>query len=142
MTAGFAHNLGSYERRGRDRLSQHMQDAIDEGREVRAHDYLTAVDWTDVLNAGLDQIFKRYDAILTPSAPGAAPGIATTGNPAFCTLWTFCGTPAISLPLMKDENGLPLGVQLVGPRGGDARLMRTAAWLTETVNAASSADDA
>ncbi|MDH3664861.1 MAG: amidase [Alphaproteobacteria bacterium] len=141
MTAGFAHNLGTYEQRGRDQLSRHMQDAIDEGREVRAHDYLAAVDWIQVLNAGLDEIFKRYDAILTPSAPGAAPGSASTGNPAFCTLWTLCGTPAVSLPLLKDQNGLPLGVQLVGPRGGDARLMRSAAWLTETVNAAA-ADDA
>ncbi|MEM8952203.1 MAG: amidase [Pseudomonadota bacterium] len=137
MTAGFAHNLGRYERNGRDKLSQHMQDAIDEGREVRAHDYLAAVDWIDVLNAGLDQIFERYDAILTPSAPGVAPvGLDSTGNPAFCTLWTLCGTPAISLPLLNDDNGLPIGAQLVGPRGGDANLMRTAAWLTETVNAA------
>jgi Asp-tRNA(Asn)/Glu-tRNA(Gln) amidotransferase A subunit family amidase len=142
MTAGFAHNLKHYEERGREQLSQHMRDAIDEGREVRAHEYLVAVDWIEVLNAGLDEIFKRYDAILTPSAPGAAPGSASTGNPAFCTLWTLCGTPAISLPLLKDEHGLPLGVQLVGPRGGDARLMRTAAWLTETVNAATAAGDA
>ena len=47
-----------------------MQDAIDEGRDVRAHDYLAAVDWIDVLNAGLDRIFERYDAILTPSCTG------------------------------------------------------------------------
>lgn len=136
MAAGFAHNLGRFERSGREKLSQHMQDAIDEGRLVRAHDYLAAVDWIDVLNAGLNRIFERYDAILTPSAPGAAPDVASTGNPAFCTLWTLCGTPAISLPLLNDANGLPIGVQLVGPRGGDAKLMRTAAWLTETVNAA------
>ena len=137
MTAGFAHNLGRYERSGRERLSRHMQDAIDEGREVRAHDYLAAVDWIEVLNAGLDRIFERYDAILTPSAVGAAPsGIASTGNPAFCTLWTLCGTPAITLPLLNDENGLPIGVQLVGRRGEDARLIRTAAWLMDSVNAA------
>ncbi len=137
MTAGFAHNLRHYERRGREKLSKHMQDAIDEGCDVRAHDYLAAVDWIDVLNAGLDRIFGRYDAILTPSAPGAAPsGLTSTGNPAFCTLWTLCGTPAITLPLLNDENGLPIGVQLVGPRGGDARLMRTAAWLMNSVNAA------
>ncbi|MGI9498712.1 MAG: amidase, partial [Geminicoccaceae bacterium] len=141
MTAGFAHNLGAYERRGRDQLSAQMQDAIDAGREVRAHDYLAAVDWIEILNAGLDQIFQRYDAILTPAAPGAAPsGLESTGNPAFCTLWTLCGTPVITLPLLKDEDGLPLGVQLVGPRGGDARLMRIAAWLTETVTAAAAGD--
>lgn len=134
MTAGFAHNLGNFERRGREQLSQQMQDAIDEGRDVRAHEYLAAVDWIHVLNAGLEEIFKRYDAILTPSAPGAAPrGLASTGNPAFCTLWTLCGTPAITLPLLKDEGHLPVGVQLVGRRGDDARLMRTAAWLSKFV---------
>jgi Asp-tRNA(Asn)/Glu-tRNA(Gln) amidotransferase A subunit family amidase len=37
--------------------------------------------------------------------------------------------PAITLPLMRGANGLPLGVQLVGRRGFDARLMRTARWL-------------
>lgn len=85
-----------------------------------------------MLNASLDEIFERYDALLTPAAPGAAPsGLESTGNPAFCTLWTLCGTPAISLPLLQGEDGLPLGVQLIGPRGGDARLMRTAAWLMD-----------
>ena len=139
MVAGFAHNLGHYERRGREQLSHHMQDAIDEGREVRAHDYLAAVDWIEVLNAGLDEIFQRYDAILTPAAPGAAPrGQGSTGNPAFCTLWTLCGTPAITLPLLNDKNGLPVGVQLVGRRGEDAKLMRTAAWLTQTIDGADS----
>jgi aspartyl-tRNA(Asn)/glutamyl-tRNA(Gln) amidotransferase subunit A len=39
--------------------------------------------------------------------------------------------PALNLPLMQAENGLPLGVQLVGPRNGDARLLRTAKWLAD-----------
>jgi Asp-tRNA(Asn)/Glu-tRNA(Gln) amidotransferase A subunit family amidase len=51
----------------------------------------------------------------------------------FCTLWTFAGMPAINLPLMQGENGLPLGVQLVGPRHDDARLLRTARWLAKAV---------
>jgi Asp-tRNA(Asn)/Glu-tRNA(Gln) amidotransferase A subunit family amidase len=37
--------------------------------------------------------------------------------------------PALNLPLMTGANGLPLGVQLVGRRGDDARLLRTARWL-------------
>jgi Asp-tRNA(Asn)/Glu-tRNA(Gln) amidotransferase A subunit family amidase len=131
MTAGFAHNLGAYERRGRERLSRQMQDAIDEGRTVAAHDYLAAVERIDMLNAGLDPILETYDAILTPSATAAAPsGLESTGNPAFCTLWTVSGTPAITLPLLKDEGGLPIGVQLVGRRGDDARLMRVASWFS------------
>ena len=41
--------------------------------------------------------------------------------------------PALSVPLMQGANGLPLGVQLVGPRHGDARLLRTARWLASRV---------
>ena len=78
-----------------------------------------------------DELFmERYDAILTPAALGTAPkGLGATGDPVFCTPWTLFGMPAISLPLLKGENGLPLGVQLVGRREFDARLMRTARWL-------------
>ena len=134
MTAGFAYNFAPYQRRSQAQLSQQMRDAIDEGRAIAAHDYLAAVDRIWHLNAGLDQIFEHYDAILTPAAAGAAPrGLESTGNPAFCTLWTLLGTPAITLPLLKDENGLPIGVQLVSRRGDDARLMRNAAWLVKTV---------
>jgi len=137
MATGFARNLGRYYERGKDRLSEHMQSAIEEGRTILAHDYLAAVDWIEMLNAGLEAIFERYDAILTPAAPGEAPhGLGSTGNPAFCTLWTLCGTPAISLPLLQGSRGLPIGVQLVGRRGDDARLIRTAAWLTDLASKA------
>jgi Asp-tRNA(Asn)/Glu-tRNA(Gln) amidotransferase A subunit family amidase len=44
-------------------------------------------------------------------------------------MWTLLGTPAINLPLMRGEDGMPLGVQLVGARHNDARLLRTARWL-------------
>jgi Asp-tRNA(Asn)/Glu-tRNA(Gln) amidotransferase A subunit family amidase len=75
-------------------------------------------------------LFARFDAILTPAAPGPAPaGLASTGSPAFNGLWTLCGTPAITIPALEAANGLPMGVQLVGPRPGDARLLRTANWL-------------
>ena len=45
------------------------------------------------------------------------------------------GMPALSLPLLQSKDGLPLGVQLVGPRNGDARLLRTARWLAARVAA-------
>ena len=81
--------------------------------------------------ASFDDLFmERYDAILTPAAAGSAPkGLGSTGDPAFCSLWTLCGMPAISLPLMQDSAGLPIGVQLVGGLGRDARLLRTASAL-------------
>jgi Asp-tRNA(Asn)/Glu-tRNA(Gln) amidotransferase A subunit family amidase len=79
---------------------------------------------------------ERYDALLTPAASGTAPRtLESTGDPSFCTLWTLAGVPAISLPIMRGANGLPIGVQLVGPPDGDARLLRTARWLANRVEA-------
>jgi len=136
MLADFAKSFASLYDRGRDQLSAVMRDAIEEGQRCLALDYNRALEWQGVLNAGLEEIFERYDAILTPAAPGEAPeGLDATGNPAFCTLWTFCGTPAVSLPLLRGSNGLPMGVQLVGRRGDDARLLRTARWLSEAAAA-------
>jgi Asp-tRNA(Asn)/Glu-tRNA(Gln) amidotransferase A subunit family amidase len=85
----------------------------------------------------LADIFTRCDAILTPAASGAAPrGLASTGDPAFCTLWTYCGMPALNLPLLTTSDGLPLGMQLVGARLDDARLLRTARWLLARIASA------
>ncbi|MEE8623111.1 MAG: amidase, partial [Alphaproteobacteria bacterium] len=49
------------------------------------------------------------------------------------TIWTLCGTPAISLPILQGASGMPLGAQLVAAKGDDARLLRTARWLVEVV---------
>ena len=117
---------------GRDKLSSQLRSLIERGREVRAVDYQRALRRIPGMVESFDELFmERYDAILTPAAPGTAPkGLSSTGDPSFCTLWTLCGMPAISIPLMRGGNGLPLGVQLVGRRNFDARLMRTARWLT------------
>jgi Asp-tRNA(Asn)/Glu-tRNA(Gln) amidotransferase A subunit family amidase len=98
---------------------------------VSGTQYLAALARIPQLNASFTELFEqRYDAILTPAAYGTAPaGLASTGDPAYCALWTFCGMPSLSVPLMEGANGLPLGVQLVGPRHGDGRLLRTARWL-------------
>lgn len=120
----------TYERRGRDLLGEETLAAIDAGKATLARDYLAALDWPRILNAALGPVFDRCDAILTPATPGPAPlGLESTGSSIFNGIWTLCGTPAITLPLLEAENGLPMGVQLVGRRGDDARLLRTARWL-------------
>jgi Asp-tRNA(Asn)/Glu-tRNA(Gln) amidotransferase A subunit family amidase len=105
---------------------------IEEGQKITAVDYNSALGGMAVLNAGLEKIFERYDAILTPAAPGEAPkGLDSTGDPVFSTLWTYCGVPALTLPLLTGSNGMPIGVQLVGRRFYDGRLLRSARWLSE-----------
>jgi Asp-tRNA(Asn)/Glu-tRNA(Gln) amidotransferase A subunit family amidase len=131
MEAEMAANLEREWRSGRDKLSPQLAGLMERGRETRAVDYQRAVQSIAPVVESFDELFmERYDAILTPAAPGTAPrGLGSTGDPSFCSLWTLLGMPALSLPLMQGANALPLGVQLVGRRGFDARLMRTARWL-------------
>ena len=135
MEADMAANLDLEWEKGRERLSDSLREQLARGRGLLALDYQKALARIPPLNQGFDELFLSYDAVLTPAAPGTAPKLATTGDPAFCTLWTLCGMPAVTLPLMKGEDGLPLGVQLVGRRGEDARLLRTARWLVSRVQA-------
>jgi Asp-tRNA(Asn)/Glu-tRNA(Gln) amidotransferase A subunit family amidase len=117
--------------RGRDALHPALREQLARGREIRALDYQQALARIPKLIAGFDELFENFDAIVTPSAPGVAPPIETTGDPAFCSLWSLCGMPALNLPLMTADAGLPLGVQLVGKRDFDARLLRSARWLVQ-----------
>jgi Asp-tRNA(Asn)/Glu-tRNA(Gln) amidotransferase A subunit family amidase len=131
MESEMAANFEREWQTGRDQLSPQLRALMERGREVRAVDYQRALRLIPRLVESFDELFtQRYDAILTPAALGTAPkGLSATGDPVFCSLWTLCGMPAISLPLMQGANGLPLGVQLVGRRNFDARLLRTARWL-------------
>jgi Asp-tRNA(Asn)/Glu-tRNA(Gln) amidotransferase A subunit family amidase len=131
---GMARDLRHYYEHGSERLAAGTRSAIEQGRAISAVDYLSALDWQNVLHAGLEEIFYRYDALITPAATGEAPlGFATTGDPAFCILWTLTGVPAVTLPLLEGGHGLPVGVQLIGRRGYDGRLLRTARWLMKTL---------
>ena len=138
MEAEVAVNLAREWDKGRARLSERLRGRIERGRGHAAPAYLEALAQIPRLNEGFAELFEqRYDALLTPAAPGVAPaGLASTGDPVFCSLWTLCGVPALSVPLMSGANGLPLGVQLVGPRHGDGRLLRTARWLVDTLRRA------
>ncbi|MEO0761825.1 MAG: amidase [Pseudomonadota bacterium] len=129
MTAEGAHHLGHYLDRDRAQVHPILAEMFDEGRQLPATDYLTARAAQPRLRAALAEAFEEVDALVTPAAPGEAPGRESTGSPAFCSLWSLTGLPAITLPLLAGPGGLPVGVQLVGPHGDDARLLRTARWL-------------
>jgi Asp-tRNA(Asn)/Glu-tRNA(Gln) amidotransferase A subunit family amidase len=134
MEVEMAYNLHRDYEKGGDQLSERLRDLIERGRGFTAIDYLAAVGGVGPLNQVIDSIFDEYDAIITPAAPGEAPhGLGATGDPVFCSLWTYLGTPAVTLPLMHSEAGLPLGVQVVGRRDNDARLLRSARWLVAKV---------
>jgi Asp-tRNA(Asn)/Glu-tRNA(Gln) amidotransferase A subunit family amidase len=108
---------------------------IERGQKISTTEYSSSIakikEYGDILKVMLED----YDAILTPSASGPAPqGLESTGSPVFSTIWTFCGNPAINLPLLQSPDDLPVGVQVVADKGDDARLFRTCRWLLELLN--------
>jgi Asp-tRNA(Asn)/Glu-tRNA(Gln) amidotransferase A subunit family amidase len=135
MAADMAHNLGKLADQGRGTVSQQFQELIAEGRGVTATRYLDALALARALRGPIEELFQQEcTAIITPATAGVAPKGDATGDPVFCSLWTLLGLPAITLPLLSGEDGMPLGVQLVGAPGDDARLLRTANWLVQRLS--------
>lgn len=119
---------------GRGPLSAVLREMIARGHHYTAVEYNKARAAIAVLNRELATIFAGFDAIVTPATAAEAPrGLESTGSPMFCTIWTLCGVPAISLPILEGEEGMPLGAQLVAARGADRSLLRTARWLVDRV---------
>jgi Asp-tRNA(Asn)/Glu-tRNA(Gln) amidotransferase A subunit family amidase len=122
-----ARNFGSIVDEHPGIMSAKLQDVVADGRSVTTAEYDAALKCREPLYSSLKSIFSAHDAILTPASQGVAPeGLSSTGSPMFNFIWTYLGVPAISIPLLTVA-GLPLGVQLVGPRGSDARLLGVAA---------------
>jgi amidase len=71
------------------------------------------------------------DAVLLPAATGATPDFADTGDAVMSRFWTALHVPAISVPLRRNADGLPLGLQLLGSLGGDRALAEIAQWFFE-----------
>ena len=137
LEADLALSFASEYERGKERLSPTLRAMLEQGRQTRAVDYNRAVAAVPGLRRALDDLLQRYDVILTPATTGVAPaGLESTGSPIFCSIWTLCGVPAVALPLLTGEKGLPLGVQLIGREGDDARLLRTARWLSTRAKSA------
>lgn len=134
MEADLARSFRREYERGRERLSPTLCEMIERGRQCLATDYNEALERIPGLNRALDEILVEHDAIVTPAATGEAPiGLESTGSPVFCTPWSLCGVPSISLPILQGAHGMPVGVQLVSAKGDDARLLRTAHWLAGRV---------
>jgi Asp-tRNA(Asn)/Glu-tRNA(Gln) amidotransferase A subunit family amidase len=119
-------------KRARGALSAGLRERLGAGLKVPASEYIDAVRLREPGYRALEELLANYTAILTPAAPGPAPRREenVTGSPIFNGLWTFLGMPCVSLPLLEAD-GLPLGVQLVGARRDDGRLLRSARWLAE-----------
>lgn len=113
-----------------DLLSPGLSGEIARGRAVpAAQRHADRLSLHRLRALALDSIDPRA-VWLTPSACGAAPQWSSgTGNPAFNRTWTLLGLPACNVPLLRDPDGRPIGVQVVGAMGNDAGVLAVADWL-------------
>ncbi len=110
-------------------LSDRIKERLIAARDIRATDYIKALNDRETINADVEKLLGTYDAILCLASAGPAPhGYETTGSAIFNGLWTYLGVPCVTLPRLQ-VGGMPMGVQLVGMRGDEGRLLRTARWL-------------
>ncbi|MFN3624598.1 MAG: amidase [Hyphomicrobium sp.] len=126
-----AHYYGPLLDEAPDLISPGLTQRLNEGRAVGAQTYLRAITGREPAYRAVAARLRGFSAILTAAAMGPAPeGFTSTGSPIMDGLWTYLGMPTVSLPLLE-ARGLPVGVQLVALRHDDARLLRTARWLTD-----------
>lgn len=132
MLCEMAHNYQSLYDEHRSQISPMLLNMLDEGRKISISEYHDAKNLSVEITGSVDHVLKDFSAVLTPSTPSEAPeGLEATGSPIFSTLWSLCGVPAVSLPLLRGASGMPLGLQLVSARGNDSTLLQVAQWLED-----------
>jgi Asp-tRNA(Asn)/Glu-tRNA(Gln) amidotransferase A subunit family amidase len=124
-------------RTAREGISAGMREVMEAGFKTPRKDYVDALVYMERCRAQLGALFDGIDVLLVPCVAGEAiPSSSPIADPGFQELWTLMHTPAISLPTHMGPIGLPVGIQLVGPRWQDDRLLATSRWALEKLGTA------
>ncbi|MSP88311.1 MAG: amidase [Alphaproteobacteria bacterium] len=119
-----ARALADEHSRHRDKISAGLLQILDGGLAMTHASYVAACAQAGAARHKLRQVFDGFDCLLAPSAMGEAPaGLNATGDPLFSRMWTLLYVPSLTLPGLTGPQGLPVGVQIICPRGADERLM-------------------
>ena len=111
----------------REEISVALAKSIRNGLAMPLARYVGALELVETCRQRSADAFREVDVLLTPTVNGEAPhGLANTGDHRFQSIWTQLGTPAVTLPTHAGPNGMPIGVQLIGPRYSDDRLLAIA----------------
>ncbi|MBK1660040.1 amidase [Paracraurococcus ruber] len=117
-------------------LHEDFRERVENSTGITAKAQVAAHDLSAECRKLFDALFPGFDAVLTPAAAGEAPvGRQDTGNPVFNSMWTLLHVPCLAIPCTKGPNGMPVGVQIIGPRYGDAALLEVAALAAPVVDA-------
>ena len=105
---------------------------VEHGKVFTGVDYINAQRIRSLFIEELRSFLSQVDVLLTPSTPAAAPkDLSKTGNPLFQGLWTLSGAPAISIPSGLSDQGMPLGLQILGNWYDENQLLVIARWFEE-----------
>ncbi len=119
----------------RDLISPKLRRCIELGMAMPYQDYLAAIRLGESCRARLPAVLEGFDILLTPCVQGEAPlGLDSTGDPGFQAIWTILHVPTMSLPTHTGPSGLPVGIQLIGRRHDDQRLLACARWVWERLD--------
>ena len=100
----------------RETYAPKIRAMVETGMLVPAEDYVRARRVRRKYQREMVRLFEKFDALMTPAAPGTAPeGITTTGDPVMNAPWTLADFPTMTLPHAIGANGLPISVQLSSP---------------------------
>ena len=126
-----AHQALAWEYRTQyDAMPPLLRAKLDETKGIPPADYDEARRIANRGRKALAKIFDDVDALLTFSAPGAAPkGLASTGDTRFNKLWTLMGVPCVNIPAHVADGGLPVGVQVIARFGNDAGALAVAGFV-------------
>ncbi len=116
-----------------ERFGPQVAALINEGLRVSMADYQEALRQQRLFQSLLVPALAQVDALATPAATAGAPGAETTGDPRFNSIWSFAQLPTVTFPCGLDSDGMPLGLQLVGPAWSEAPLLATSAWCEEKI---------
>jgi aspartyl-tRNA(Asn)/glutamyl-tRNA(Gln) amidotransferase subunit A len=140
MAEATAYHLGAgyFPARAGD-YGEDVRRLLERGLQVRAVDFLGALEYRKAVVADFDSAWQQVDLIFAPATPIPAPRLGVrlvrigsteeTVRAALlrlCRPANFAGIPAISLPCGFTEEGLPIGLQLLARPWDEARLLRAA----------------
>jgi Asp-tRNA(Asn)/Glu-tRNA(Gln) amidotransferase A subunit family amidase len=118
----------------RSSLSAMLVAMLDEGVAVSPTLYHESIQLVSECRASLAELFGDCHVLVTASATGEAPGgLGSTGNPVMNRIWTALHAPCITVPAANGPNGLPVGLQIIGRPGDDARMLACADWIDQQI---------
>lgn len=115
----------------------HVARLLEDGLTTSAASYEAAIQHQQAFREELAEWLEAGTILLTPTTVTPAPDRSSTGDPRFNSPWSYLGWPTVTIPCGVAEDGLPCGLQVIGPFGADWEVLAAAAWCERTLESAS-----